>query len=89
MCKPNPDNERSVEVRYGGGTKKGIDSEWRVAKQSRKRSAELQTNQKHAKKWKKTKQKNTTEVAENKSKYRETNTNKQKQKQGRDLAENH
>jgi hypothetical protein len=51
---------------------------------------------KHAKKQQgKTKQKNTTEVAENKSKYKEnqkqiqgTNTNKQKQKQGCNLAGN-
>ena len=57
----------ALEARCGGGAKKGTDSERRAAKQLRRRSAELQT-----------KQKNTTEVAKNKSKYKEN----QKQIQG-------
>jgi hypothetical protein len=70
----------ALEACRGGGAKKGTVSGRRAAKQAWIRSVELQTNpKKHSKKQqRKTIPKNTSEAAENKSKYREN----QKQIQG-------
>ena len=66
----------ALEARRSGGMKKGTGSERRVAKQSRRRSAELQTNQKIRKET----------TGKNKTKKYNWSSQKQKQIQGKPKA---